>query len=68
MPRIETTSGVKIALYLLRIYLIVMLLLIVVKFLRIFPPKPPEPRRAEVSALHTPGVAGSVAPRSGSRC
>lgn len=45
MPRIETTTGVKIALYILRIYLIVLLMLIVVKFLRLFP-KPAEPKRS----------------------
>ncbi len=36
MPRIQTTRTVKIALYVLRIYLIAMLALILVKFLRIF--------------------------------
>ena len=36
MPRIQTTRTVKIALYALRIYLIVMLGLILIKFLRIF--------------------------------
>ena len=36
MPRIQTTRTVKIALYVLRIYLIVMLALILIKFLRIF--------------------------------
>jgi len=36
MPRIQTTRTVKIALYALRVYLIVMLVLILVKFLRIF--------------------------------
>jgi hypothetical protein len=46
MPRIETNTGVKIALYVLRVYLIVLLLLIVVKFLRLFPSKPAEPKRS----------------------
>jgi hypothetical protein len=36
MPRIQTTRTVAIALYVLRIYLIVMLGLILFKFLRIF--------------------------------
>ena len=36
MPRIQTTRTVKIALYVLRIYLIAMLALILIKFLRIF--------------------------------
>jgi hypothetical protein len=36
MPRIQTTRTVKIALYVLRVYLIAMLALILVKFLRIF--------------------------------
>ena len=36
MPRIQTTRTVKIALYALRVYLIVMLALILIKFLRIF--------------------------------
>ena len=35
MPRIEMTRTVKIALFSLRVYLILMLLLIVVKFLKI---------------------------------
>jgi hypothetical protein len=36
MPRIQTTLTVKIALYVLRVYLIVMLALILMKFLRVF--------------------------------
>jgi hypothetical protein len=36
MPRIQTTRTVKIALAALRVYLLVMLILILVKFLRIF--------------------------------
>lgn len=36
MPRVELTRGVRIALLVLRIYLIGMLLLILLKFLRIF--------------------------------
>ena len=36
MPRIEMTSRVRLALLVLRVYLIGMLLLILVKFLRIF--------------------------------
>lgn len=36
MPRVEMTRGVRLALLVLRIYLIGMLALIVVKFLRIF--------------------------------
>jgi len=36
MPRIQTTRTVKIALFALRVYLIVMLALILVKFLNIF--------------------------------
>jgi hypothetical protein len=36
MPRIQTTRTVKIALYALRVYLIAMLALILVKFLKIF--------------------------------
>ncbi len=36
MPRIQTTRTVKIALFALRIYLIVMLVLILIKFLRVF--------------------------------
>jgi hypothetical protein len=36
MPPIKTTRTVSVALYLLRIYLIVMLALILVKFLRVF--------------------------------
>jgi hypothetical protein len=36
MPRIKTTPMVKFALYLLRAYLIVLLILILVKFVRVF--------------------------------
>ncbi len=36
MPRVKTTKGVRIALFFLRIYLLVMLALILVKFLRVF--------------------------------
>lgn len=36
MPRIEMTKSVRVALLVLRIYLIGMLVLILVKFLRIF--------------------------------
>ncbi len=36
MPRIQTTRTVRVALLVLRVYLIGMLLLILVKFLRIF--------------------------------
>ena len=36
MPRIEMTKTVRVALLVLRVYLLVMLGLIVVKFLRIF--------------------------------
>jgi hypothetical protein len=40
MPRIKTTPMVKVALYGLRIYLIVLLGLIILKFVRTFlPPK-----------------------------
>jgi hypothetical protein len=36
MPRIEMTKTVKVALYVLRFYLLGMLILILVKFIRIF--------------------------------
>ncbi len=36
MPRIEMTRGVRLALLVLRIYLVGMLVLIVIKFLRVF--------------------------------
>ena len=36
MPRVQMTGTVKIALFILRIYLLGMLILILVKFLRIF--------------------------------
>jgi hypothetical protein len=35
MPRIQTTRTVRIALYVLRIYLLVMLVLILVKFMHV---------------------------------
>jgi hypothetical protein len=40
MPRIQTTPTVKVALYSLRIYLIILLTLILIKFIRIFSAKP----------------------------
>lgn len=43
MPRIKTTPMVKFALYFLRAYLIVLLILIVVKFVRTFLPHTPSP-------------------------
>jgi hypothetical protein len=36
MPRIKTTPMVKFALYFLRVYLIILLALIMVKFIRVF--------------------------------
>ncbi len=36
MPRIEMTRGVRFALLVLRVYLVAMLVLIVLKFMRIF--------------------------------
>jgi hypothetical protein len=36
MPRIQMTKTVKVALFVLRVYLLGMLILILVKFLRIF--------------------------------
>lgn len=45
MARIETTPAVKVALYALRVYLIILLLLIVVKFLRLFPAHPSPPKK-----------------------
>jgi hypothetical protein len=36
MPRVQTTRTVKIALFLLPVYVAVMLALIVIKFLRVF--------------------------------
>jgi hypothetical protein len=39
MARIQTTPMVKVALYALRIYLIVLLTLILIKFIRIFSAK-----------------------------
>lgn len=38
MPRVEMTRGVRIALLVLRVYLIAMLALILLKFMRIFNP------------------------------
>jgi hypothetical protein len=40
MPRIQTTPMVKVALYALRIYLIVLLTLILIKFIHVFSTKP----------------------------
>jgi hypothetical protein len=47
MPRIQLTPGVKFTLYGLRIYLLVMLVLILVKFLGIVNPAgSPQPRQS----------------------
>jgi hypothetical protein len=56
MARIETTPAVKVALYALRVYLIILLLLIVVKFLRLFPahPNPPKKTAAVMKVVGTP--------------
>jgi hypothetical protein len=55
MARIETTPAVRFALYVLRIYLVILLLLIVVKFLRIFPLTPHPPRKAAVMSVSPVG-------------
>lgn len=55
MARIETTPAVRFALYLLRIYLIILLLLIVVKFLRIFPLTQHPPKKAAVVSVRPGG-------------
>jgi hypothetical protein len=36
MPRVQMTPTVRFALYFLRVYLVILLLLLVVRFLRIF--------------------------------
>lgn len=36
MPRVQTTRTVRIALYFLRVYLIVLMTLLVIRFLRVF--------------------------------
>jgi hypothetical protein len=41
MPRVKTTRTVKVALLLLRIYLILLVALVVVKFIRTFWPHSP---------------------------
>ncbi len=43
MPRIQTTPMVKVALYALRVYLIVLLSLILIKFIRMLSGKSPSP-------------------------
>ncbi|HVP11950.1 MAG TPA: hypothetical protein VMV94_12285 [Phycisphaerae bacterium] len=43
MPRIKTTPMVKFALYFLRVYLIVLLVLILIKFVRVFLAGAPRP-------------------------
>ena len=36
MPRVQTTPMVRVALYFLRVYLIVLMVLLVIRFLRVF--------------------------------
>ncbi len=54
MARIETTPAVRFALYFLRIYLIILLLLILVKFLRIFPLSSHPPKKAAIERTWYP--------------
>jgi|PersoiStandDraft_1058852.scaffolds.fasta_scaffold120325_2 hypothetical protein len=56
MARIETTPVVKFALYFLRVYLIVLLLLVLVKFLRLFPSNPNPPKKAAVVVVQHEGA------------
>ncbi len=43
MPRIQMTRTVKFTLYFLRIYLVILLILILVKFIRVFGQAPASP-------------------------
>lgn len=54
MARIQTTPAVRIALYVLRLYLIVLLLLIAVKFLRLFERQPEPVKKAAAVRLVAP--------------
>ncbi len=53
MPRVQMTRSVKFALYFLRVYLLILLTLIVLKFVRVFAAKPAAaPRPPESSQTH----------------
>ncbi|MGA2221482.1 MAG: hypothetical protein ABSH21_06855 [Verrucomicrobiia bacterium] len=54
MPRIQTTPMVKVALYSLRIYLIILLTLILIKFIRIFCAKPADKSGAKQEEQQKP--------------
>ncbi len=56
MPRVKTTPMVKLALYGLRIYLLVLLVLILVKFVRAFG-HTPVPATTQTAAQSTSGPA-----------
>ena len=51
MARVQTSAAVRFTLYLLLIYVIVMLLLILVRFLRIFPLTQHPPKKAAVVSV-----------------
>ncbi len=51
MARVQTSAAVRFTLYSLLIYVIVMLLLILVRFLRIFPLTPHPPKKAAVVSV-----------------
>jgi hypothetical protein len=57
MPRIKTTATARVALWAIRIYLLILLALIGVKFVRVFrnAPKPPD------AAVHAPAGAPAAA-------
>ena len=56
MPRIKTTPTVRIALWALRFYLLILLALIGVKFVRVFThaPATPEPRAEPAATVTQP--------------
>ena len=57
MPRIQMTPMVRLALYGLRIYLIVLMLLIGLKFVRDFSAAPPAAAVPTVESTATPATA-----------
>lgn len=56
MPRIKTTPTVRVALWAIRIYLLILLALIGVKFLRVFAHAPKQPGPAAHAQAGPPGA------------
>jgi NhaP-type Na+/H+ or K+/H+ antiporter len=62
MARIETTRVVRFTLYTLLVYVVVMLLLILVRFLRIFPLTQHPAKKAAAVSVWTPEESHNAGP------